>query len=111
MILKCCEYKKERKVSSRRRVTPQEVKSSLCKGSSVDGQYLKTQMKILVTESGNDLENKCKASDKWLHNFTKRWGISRQKKINKKSMSIDEWLPQIQNFHWYTIYKMATEDP
>jgi len=81
------------------------------KGLVVDGQYLKTQMKLLVRESGKDKDNKFKGGDKWLHNFTKRNGISKQRKTNNKSHSIIERLPQVKNFHWYTIYQMATEDP
>ena len=28
-----------------------------------------------------------------------------------KSKRLEERMPQIRNFHWYTIYQMATEDP
>jgi len=42
----------------------------------------------------------------WLNGF-----CSRQKKINMKSKRLEERMPQIRNFHWYTIYQMATEDP
>ena len=69
-------------------------------------------MLFTVNASGKDPEKKFKASDKWLHNFTKRWGITKQKKkTNKKSLSIEERLPLVQNFHWWSIYQMATEDP
>jgi len=68
-------------------------------------------MKLLVKKSGKDPENKFKASDRWLHNFTRRRGISKQRKTNKKSQSVEERLAKVKNFHWYTIYKMATEDP
>ena len=63
----------------------------------MDGQYLKSQMRLLVRESGKN--NKFKGGDKWLHNFTKRNGISKQRKTNNKSLSITERLPQVKNFH------------
>ena len=59
-------------------------------------------------ESDKDEDNKFKGGDKWLHNFTKRNGISKQRKTNNKSQSITERL--VKNFHWYTIYQMATEE-
>ena len=34
-----------------------------------------------------------------------------REKTNKKSQSVEERLAKVKNFHWYTIYKMATEDP
>ena len=73
--------------------------------------FLKTKMKFEVNKSGKDPEGTFKASDKWLHNFTKRKGISKQWKTNKKSKSIEERLPKVRNFHWWAVYKMATEDP
>ena len=50
--------------------------------------------------------------DKWLHHFyqTKK-GCPHTERQNNKSQSITERLPQVKNFHWYTIYQMATEDP
>ena len=62
-------------------------------------------------KSGKDPEGKFKASNKWLFNFTRRKGISKQRKTNKKSKSIEERLPQVLNFHWWTVYEMATQDP
>lgn len=76
----------------------------------VDGKFLKKQMKIEVKKSGRD--NKTfKESNKWLRYFTKRRGISKQKKTKKKSISLIERLPQIRNFHCYISYQMTTEDP
>ena len=77
----------------------------------VDSHYLQSQMRIMVKNSGENTDWKFKASNMWLSNFTKRWGISKQKKTNKKSKSLEERLPKIRDFHWYTIYQMATEDP
>ena len=34
-----------------------------------------------------------------------------QKKTNKKSKSIPERIPKVKNFHWYTVYQMALEEP
>ena len=50
-----------------------------------------------------------KASDQWSYKFRKRYGITRQRKTNKKSKSIEERLHLVKNFHWWTIYKMAKE--
>ena len=64
-----------------------------------------------LKEAGKNEDGAFKASNKWLSGFAKRWGVSKQKKTNKKSKSIEERMPQIRNFHWYTIYQMAKEDP
>ena len=66
---------------------------------------------ILIKTNGKDPENKFKARDMWLHNFTKRQAISKKRKTNEKSQSVEERLPKVKNLHWYTIYKMATEYP
>ena len=68
-------------------------------------------MRLLVRASVKDKDNKFKGGNKWLHNFTKRKGFSKQRKTNNKSQFITKRLPQVKNFHWYTIYQMATEDP
>ena len=69
-------------------------------------------MKLLVRGSGKDKNDIIfKAEENWLNKFTKRKGVSKQRKTNVKSLSIAERLSQIKNFHWYTIYQMATEDP
>ena len=68
-------------------------------------------MKLLVRETFKDKNNTFKAENKWHNNFTKRKKISKQRKINGKSQSIAERLPKIKNYHWYTIYQIATEDP
>ena len=77
----------------------------------VDSDFLKTSMKDLVRKSCKDTEGKFKASDKWKDNFIKRFGITNQKKTNKKSKSIEERLPQVRNFHWWAIYQIVTEKP
>ena len=77
----------------------------------VDAQYLQSKMRFAVAQSGKDPENKFKGSSMWLSNFVKRHGISKQRKTNKKNKSIAERLPQIKNFHYWAIYKMATEEP
>ena len=55
-------------------------------------------MKLLVKKGGKDPENKFKASDRWLHNFTRRRGISKQRKTNKKSQSVEERLAKVKKF-------------
>ena len=80
-------------------------------GLVVDYEYMKTQMKILVKESGKDKDGKFKGSNKWLSGFTKRKGVSMQIKTNKKSKSIKERLPKVKNFHYWSIYRMALEEP
>ena len=64
-----------------------------------------------VEKSGKDPKKTFKASDRWLLNFARRKGITNQKKTNKKSKSVEERLPLVRNFHWWTVYKMATEEP
>ena len=74
-------------------------KARRARGLVVDSEWLKTKMKFEVQESGKDPENKFKASNKWLHGFKKRKGVSKQRKTNKKSKSVQERLPQVKNFH------------
>ena len=88
-----------------------KYKARRARGLVVDSHYLQSQMRIIVKNSGKNTDGKFKASNKWLFNFTKRWGISKQKTTNKKSKSLEERLPKIRDFHWYTIYQMTTEDP
>jgi len=56
-------------------------------------------------------KSKFEGTNKWLSAYKKRNGVSHQKKTNNKSKSIQKRLPQIKNFHWWVIYKMATENP
>ena len=77
----------------------------------MDGEFIKQTMLFELKAAGKNEDGALKASNKWLSGFTKRWGVTKQKKTNKKSKSIEERMPQIRNFHWYTIYQMATEDP
>ena len=77
----------------------------------MDGEFLKQTMLFELKKAGKNKDGDFKASNKWLSGFTKRWGVSKQKKTNKKSKSLEERMPQIRNFHWYTIYQMAKEDP
>ena len=78
-------------------------------GLAIDGEWFKTEMKILVQESDNPLKDQFKGSDQWLSKFCRRNGLSSQRKTNKKSKSILERLPKIKNFHYYTVYKMGLE--
>ena len=68
-------------------------------------------MKEEVKKSGKDPEGKFQGSNRWLNGFTKRKGISHQRKTNNKNRSVTERLPEIRNFHWWAIYQMALEDP
>ena len=77
----------------------------------VDYEWLKAKMKMHVKESGKDPEEKFKASNKWVQRFMKRKGLSVQKKTGKKHRPTAELLPRVKNFHWYSIYQMASEDP
>ena len=76
-----------------------------------DSEFMQQQMLIEFKKAGKNNDCAFKASYKWLTGFLKCRGMSRQKKTNKKSRSLEERMPQIRNFHWYTIYQMATEDP
>ena len=66
---------------------------------------------MLVKESDYPNKEKFKASNRWVQGFNKRFGITLQRKTNKKSKSLTERLPKIKNFHWYAIYQMALEPP
>ena len=68
-------------------------------------------MKEFVRNSGKDPSGSFKASNKWVYQFTRRYGISKQKKTNKKSKSVKERLPAVHNFHWWAIYQMALKKP
>ena len=88
-----------------------QFKARRARGNVVDGELLRTLMKQFVSESGKDPTGSFKASNMWLSKFTHRYGISNQKKTNKKSKSIEERLPAVRNFHWWAIYQMALEKP
>ena len=78
-------------------------------GLAIDGEWFKTEMKLLVQESDHPRKDQFKGSDHWLSKFCRRNGLSSQRKTNKKSKSILERLPKIKNFHYYTVYKMGLE--
>ena len=77
----------------------------------VDYEWLQTKMKMIVKESGKDPRQTFKASNKWIQGFMKRKGLSVQKKTGKKHRPTEELLPRVKNFHWYSIYQMAAEEP
>ena len=68
-------------------------------------------MKFLVKASGKDPQQKFTATNCWTKNFMRRKGLSVQKKTGKKHRPAAELLPRVKNFHWYSIYKMANENP
>ena len=72
---------------------------------------LRAKMKMIVKESGKDPRQTFKASNKWIQGFMKRKGLSVQKKTGKKHRPTEELLPRVKNFHWYSIYQMAAEEP
>ena len=80
-------------------------------GMVVDAEYLKTKMKFLVQATDSSGKDKFKGTCRWLAGYQKRWGISKQKKTNKKNKSVKERLPQVSNFHYYCIYQMRLEEP
>ena len=84
-----------------------ELKARRARGLPVDGEWLMSQMRQSVKDSGQTF----KASKMWVSKFCKRKGISLQRKTHRKSKSIKERLPKISRFHWYAVYQMATEDP
>ena len=92
-------------------VVYKKYKARRAEGLVVDGEFLKQTMLFELKKAGKNKDGDFKASCKWLSGFAKRWGVSKQKKTNKKSRSLEERMPQIRNFHWYTIYQMAKEDP
>ena len=79
------------------------------KGLPVDGEYFSRKMVILVKR--DNPSSTFKGSNKWISKFTDRFGISLQAKTNKKSKSIQERLPKVRNFHWWSVYQMALEEP
>ena len=105
------EVRKKAKYEEEEKALHKKYKARRAIGLPVDCHWLKNKMKEEVKNSGKDPEKTFKGSDKWLSGFIKRKGISHQRKTNKKSKSVEERLPQIRNFHWWAIYKMATEDP
>ena len=88
-----------------------KYKARRARGLVVDYEWLKAEMKILVSESGKDPENKFKARNTWVKLFMKRKGLSVQVKTGKKHRPTAELLPRMKNFHWHSIYQMALLDP
>ena len=77
----------------------------------VDYEWLKTEMKLLLKDSGKDPEGKFSATNHWVGIFMKRKGLSVQVKTGKKHRPTVELLPRMKNFHWHSIYQMAHLDP
>ena len=75
-------------------------------GLAIDGEWFKTEVKLLVKDSDHARKDEFKASNPWLGKFCRRHGLSCQQKTNKKSTSVLERLPKVKNFHYYTVYKM-----
>ncbi len=88
-----------------------KYKARRSRGMEVDYEWLKGKMKFIVKKSGKDPEEKFKGSNRWVGGFMKRKGLSVQKKTGKKHRPIHELLPRVKNFHWYSIYQMANEEP
>ena len=78
-------------------------------GLAIDGEWFKTEVKLLVKDSDHARKDEFKASNPWLGKFCRRHGLSNQRKTNKKSKSVLERLPKVKNFHYYTVYKMRLE--
>ena len=93
------------------KVLHQEYKRRRAQGMVVDYEWLQGHMRFLVKASGKDPQQKFTATNCWTKNFMRRKGLSVQKKTGKKHRPAAELLPRVKNFHWYSIYKMANENP
>ena len=81
------------------------------KGDPCDHEWFKSTMRRICNKDkpeGYDptAEN---FGNQWKVNFCKRWRISVQKKTNNKAKSVYERIHKVSNYHWYAIYKAATE--
>ena len=87
----------------------EEYKIARAQGMSVDQEFLSTHMILAMKTLHPEVD--FKGSNKWIRNFNRRNGISLQIKTNTKNQSVAERLPKVKNFHWWSVYQMATEEP
>ena len=76
------------------------------RGRKVSYHWLRVKMKFICESQkphGYDKE-KHKFTDPWVRAFCKRWGISSQRRTNKKNKSVLERIHLISNFLYYIIY-------
>ena len=85
----------------------EEYKIARAQGMSVDQEFLSTHMILAMKTLHPEVD--FKGSNKWIRNFNRRNGISLQIKTNTKNQSVAERLPKVKNFHWWSVYQMATE--
>ena len=53
---------------------------------------------------------KDKFTQTWVRKFMKRQGLSIRRKTNRKKTFIWKRIHKIENYHWFTIYKLS-DDP
>ena len=63
------------------KVLYKKYKARRTQGMVVDSEFLKTQMSLLVKEQKEEI---FVSSNKWLHGYKKRYGVSKQKKRARK---------------------------
>ena len=78
----------------------EEYKQQRSKGLKVTKHWLRKKMKCALKEKyGEDVANKFQGSKNWLYRFTKRNGISKRRRTNKKQQTSIEKIVVIQEFH------------
>jgi len=80
-------------------------------GDPCDSDWFRSEMTRICNDDKPDGydPNKDKFTDMWKRGFCKRWKISVQKKTNNKAKSVYERIHRVSNYHYYSIYKAATE--
>ena len=78
----------------------EEYKQKRSKGAKVTKHWLRKKMKCALKEKyGEGVAKKFQGSKNWLYRFTKRNGISKRRRTNKKQKSAIEKISVIQGFH------------
>lgn len=74
-------------------------KRRYCDGLKVTSQWLRAKMKQALMSDKPEGWTEFKYSDQWFKRFKQRYSITLRARTNKKGKSVEERLPQVQEFH------------
>lgn len=67
----------------------------------MDGDWLKTEFKVLLDAEKPKGYESAKCSDGWLNRWCKRYCVSSRNPSNTKSLTVEERIDKVKRFHAY----------